>query len=87
MPRIQDFRSKLHTLLAQAEADGASRIEINSRQLHEEVGGYPPQSNRTHRMPTCCQALYGEMKLGDQLITAPPKGKGATVTIRFKLPR
>jgi hypothetical protein len=84
MPTIEDFRSKLQTLLAQAEASGASHLEISSRELHIEVGGY---SGPPHRMPTCCDAMYGEMKLGDRIVSAPPKGKGATVVIRFALPR
>ena len=84
MPTIKDFRSKLQMLFAKAEAGGASHVEISSKNLHVEVGGYP---GPTHRMPTCCHAMYSEMEPGDQIISAPPKGKGASVAVCFRLPR
>ena len=84
MPSVQDFRAKLHMLFARADAAGAQCVEISSRQLHIEVGGYPTP---LHGMPTCCHTMYREMKHGDRIVSAPPKGKGATVVIRFALPR
>jgi hypothetical protein len=38
-------------------------------------------------MPVCCDAMYGEQREGDQVITAPPRGKGTSLTIRYVLPR
>lgn len=79
-----DFRSELRTQFAAAERQGVRSIEINSGALHRKVGGYP---GRSHRMPACCDAMYGEACAGDEVITRPPKGKGASLTIRYTLPR
>lgn len=38
-------------------------------------------------MPSCCQAMYHEQRADDEIISRPPKGKGATLTIRYRLPR
>lgn len=34
-------------------------------------------------MPECCQAMYNLMCNDDQIISSPPKGKGASLTIRY----
>ena len=52
--------------------------------LHEEVGGYPGSD---HRMPSCCSVMRGEMASGDAVVHQPPKGDGANLVIRFRLPR
>jgi len=31
--------------------------------------------------------MYAEMREGDRVLCAPPKGRGATLTIRYLLPR
>jgi len=31
--------------------------------------------------------MYHEQKVGDEVISRPPKGKGASLTIRYRLPR
>ena len=38
-------------------------------------------------MPVCCQVMHGEMTKADEPVTAPPKGNGASVVIRCRLPR
>jgi len=85
MPNAQEFRSRLDEYFTRASAEGLAYVDVNSGALHRELGGYPSQTN--HQMPTCCSVLYSEMRAGDQLLSAPPKGKGATVTIRYQLPR
>ena len=35
----------------------------------------------------CCDAMYSERRNGDEIIFAPQKGKGASLTIRYSLPR
>lgn len=84
MPTLQEFSNELRTQLRQAELKGVPHLEINSGQLHRQMGGYPEGA---HRMPTCCSAMYAEQKAGDEVISRPPKGKGASLTIRYKLPR
>jgi 5-methylcytosine-specific restriction protein A len=38
-------------------------------------------------MPMCCQAMYKLKRASDEIVSAPPKGKGASLTIRYLLPR
>jgi hypothetical protein len=50
--------------------------------INKNVGGYP---SRNHRMATCCTAMYSLMGSRDEIITSPPKGKGASLKIRYYL--
>jgi 5-methylcytosine-specific restriction protein A len=49
------------------------------------IGGYPGAGK--HRMPVCCEAMRSEKRAGDEIVFEPPKGKGASLTIRYRLPR
>jgi hypothetical protein len=84
MPSIDEFRSALRSQFRDAESRGATFIEINSGQLHRKLGGYP---STRHQMPSCCEVMYGEQVAGDEVLSRPPKGKGASLTIRYRLPR
>lgn len=55
-------------------------IDLNSGQIHREVGGYP---GNNHRMPVCCEVMYKNMKGTDYVLSAPPKGNGASLNIRY----
>ena len=55
-------------------------IELTSGNVHRDVGGYP---GRNHRMVICCDVMYKRMAGNDEVISAPPSGKGATVTVRY----
>lgn len=55
-------------------------IDLNSGEIHREVGGYP---SNNHRMPICCEIMYASMKGSDYVLSAPPKGQGASLTIRY----
>ena len=80
----ETFRKALAELLATATNKGDRSLTVTSGVLHSKVGGYPGPN---HRMPMCCDAMYGAIKEGDQVIERPPKGKGATLKIRYLLPR
>jgi hypothetical protein len=84
MPSTGDFRTELRAQLFRAQRRGMPHIDINAGELHRRLGGYP---GRSHQMPSCCQAMYAEKKIDDMIISQPPEGKGATLTIRYKLPR
>ena len=84
MPSVDEFRSELRSQFREAESRGLPQIEINSGQLHRNLGGYP---GAKAQMPSCCQAMYHEQTVGDEIISQPPKGKGASLTIRYRLPR
>jgi 5-methylcytosine-specific restriction protein A len=78
------FRDDLERRLAAAERAGRSTVEVTSGDLHREVGGYP---GRGHRMPICCDVMRARQGPGDAILLEPPKGRGATLTIRYSLPR
>ena len=80
----QQFEGELFQVFASEEEAGRSFVDVTSGHLHRQTGGYP---GANHRMPVCCEVMYRTMKAGDQVLSAPPKGKGASVTIRYGLPR
>ena len=82
MPTEQDFRTHLRGLMREAQTASASFVDINSGQVHHAVGDY---SGPDHRMPVCCQVMKADIRAGDKVL--PPNGQGASLTIRYKLPR
>ena len=83
-PPADEFRTGLQAHWARAEEGGASHVDVNAGDLHRGVGGYPGPD---HRMPNCCQVMRGEMAAGDEVVESPPGGHGASLTIRYRLPR
>ena len=81
-PTADDFRKELQNIFC--ENEGKPSIDVNSRKLHRAIGGYPGEN---HRMPVCCDVMYDEMSARDKVLQSPPKGKGASLTIRYRLPR
>ena len=82
-PAAEEFRAELRARLQRATEAGQMSLEIRSDDL-QEVGGY---AGPDHRMPTCCSVMRGEMTNADEELAAPPKGKGESVVIRYRLPR
>lgn len=83
MPNATDFRIELFSQLSHDQGRGLTHIDTNAGQLHRDVGGYPGPG---HRMPNCCQVMKSEMRPGDT-ITSSLKNAGASLTIRYLLPR
>lgn len=79
-----DFRNELRQTLARAESLGLSAAEITAGSLHRKVGGYPGAS---HSMPNCCSVMRQEMKGTDSVVSEPHSGTGASLAIRYVLPR
>ena len=84
MPTRETLRAELRSQLSQAERRGVSYVDINSGELHRKVGDYPGPNQR---MSSCCDLMYEEQRAGDKILSSPPKGRGASLTIRYKLPR
>ncbi len=84
MATKETLRAELRLQLGRAERRGAPGVEINAGELHRKVGDYP---GPIHIMPSCCDVMYEERKAGDRILSSPPKGRGASLTIRYKLPR
>lgn len=85
IPTKDDFRKAVAGAVGDATQAGQTHIDVNSGDLHRLLGGYP---GKQHAMPSCCDAMYEEHARGRADILAhPPKGKGASLTIRYHLPR
>jgi hypothetical protein len=80
----QDFQNNLDTIFMDALQNGSPYVDVKSGDLHRKVGDYP---GGNHRMPVCCEVMRRNIKSGDNIIQQPPKGNGASLTIRYKLPR
>ena len=84
MPDRDRFQTELARVFNVAGELGLSFIDLKSGDLHRMVGGYPGED---HRMPTCCDVMYDNMRHEDKILEKPPKGKGANLIIRYRLPR
>jgi 5-methylcytosine-specific restriction protein A len=82
--RADDFRSELRNQLRAACLAGKPYVEINAGILHKQLGSYPGPS---HRMAMCCEVMKSETRPGDKIVSSPAKGGGASLTIRYQLPR
>lgn len=82
MPTADDFRKELQRRFARAA--GKTAVEIVSGDVHRTLGGYP---GRNHLMPLCCEVMRAEMRGADEVLAEPPRGQGASLRIRYCLPR
>lgn len=80
-PDAEAFRRALNTVFATSLG---SYVDVTSGVLHRAIGGYP---GAHHAMPTCCVVMLAAVHDGDEILSMPPKGRGATLTIRYKLLR
>jgi hypothetical protein len=85
MPTSEEFRDQLLEVFRIAEQRRESSVVIRAGDLHRAVGEYP--NRKTHRMPVCCNVMRCAMHTGDVIVCEPRKGQGATLTIRYGLPR
>jgi len=85
MPTADDFRQQLQVMLCQAALNGQVTPDVCAGTLHRLLGGYPNRGD--HRMPVCCRVMLSEMRAGDNIVHAPPKGQGPSLIIRYVLPR
>ena len=92
-PTAQDFRRELNNIfdifMKIQSYQGAvinipAYIEINAGGLHKRLGYYP---GNNHRMPNCCSVMKQCMKSDDTIVEQPSSGQGASLTIRYQLPR
>lgn len=79
-----DFERALREVLLEAERSGLDSVAVDAASLHRRVGGYP---GNDHRMPVCCSVMRQTMEYTDVILSAPPKGNGASLLIRYDLPR
>lgn len=86
MPTADEFREALLQVMNDAFKNGKAFVDIRAGELHARVGGYPGPD---HRMPNCCQVMRASMAVdfGDNILEQPASGQGASLTIRYILPR
>lgn len=87
IPNTEDFQNALDEIFNKYEGEGKTFIVVQTGGLHRQVGGYPGEN---HRMPLCCEVMRKNMKpeLGDEILPdGPAKGDGASLRIRYNLPR
>ena len=82
MPKMQEFRDEIMRQKSEARKAGKKFVNLTSRDIHLELGGYP---GKNHRMPSCCHAMYDLMKTGDEVIKPVDCGYGASLTIKYYL--
>lgn len=80
LPVKKDFEKKINELKKFSKENGESFLMITSGEIHKIIGGYP---SKNHRIASCCEAMYDAMKTGDEIVQAPPKGKGASLSIKY----
>lgn len=83
IPEAQDFRTALQKRFVQAQKYGYPHIDVQSGDLHRELGHYPGSN---HRMPICCDVMRQAMRDGDTIVQDSPSGQGASLLIRYMLP-
>ena len=84
LPDARDFEAEIRRRWVSAGRTGASSADIAAGELHKSLGGYPGPN---HRMPNCCQVMKRLMQPDDMILCAPPKGAGASLEIRYRIPR
>jgi 5-methylcytosine-specific restriction protein A len=85
-PTAEQFREELYAMMREGLRNNVGYVDINAGELHCRIGDYPGPN---HRMPNCCQVMRAAMTpdAGDRILEQPDSGEGATVTIRYVLPR
>lgn len=86
MPTADDFRAELYRRMHDAFKAGKVFVDVRAGDLHSALGDYPGPNNR---MSNCCQVMKAAMvaDVGDAILQQPPSGQGASLTIRYVLPR
>ncbi|MCW3989818.1 MAG: HNH endonuclease [Candidatus Bathyarchaeota archaeon] len=84
MPSSKDFEHAIAQIFKSWEEKGKTSVTITSGTLHRRLGEYPGSN---HRLPACCSVMKKIMKTGDEIISQPPSGQGATLKIKYRLPR
>jgi hypothetical protein len=79
-PTAWDFQNRLLAILNGARQSGQPYVDVESGNLHREVGGYPDPDDR---MPVCCEVMRRLMRAGDAVVKEPTSEQGATLIIRY----
>jgi hypothetical protein len=86
--RTAEFKFAIEAMFTEGTRDGLSYIDIEAGPWHKVMGGYPARDGN-HSMPIVCEAMWAEFSElhGDVVLYSPLKRKGASLKIRYRLPR
>ena len=79
-PTAWDFRNKLTVILNTAKHSGKPYVDVESGNLHKELGG---DSNSRHRLPIFHEVMTKMMRRGDLILKEPRNSDGATMLVRY----
>ncbi len=82
----EDFRDELYRIMHEAVREGRKYVDVNAGEIHRGLGSCPGPD---HRLPICCTVMKAAMApdYGDAVLQESPSGQGASLTIRYVLPR
>jgi len=78
------FSECLTRLFDEGAAKGAPSLSVTAADLCRMVCG---QAGAPGQMPICCGAMRALMRVNDRVLFEPPKGKGSSLAILYRLPR
>jgi hypothetical protein len=81
-PTAWDFRNKLTVILNTAKHSGKSYVDVESGNLHKELG---VDANSHHRLPIFHEVMTKMMRPGDLILQETSDGERATMRIRYVL--
>ena len=85
-PSADDFPTALQGRFREASGVGRRWMYVTASDLHREVEGHSTSAGED-RMRLCVDAMRDAMRDGDTVLCEAPGGDGATLTIRYLLPR
>jgi len=80
MLKARAVEEEIRSQWAEAHARRTSYVDIRAGDVHRGLGGQ-------NRVPQVCQVMMRLRHPGDLVIDGPPSGQGASLTIRYLLPR
>ena len=87
LPTAADFEADIRLQWADAAKRGRDFVDIRAGAVHSHLGGYPAGPGGNHRMPVRCEVMKRLMASHDRILSAPRSGQGASLAVRYSLPR
>lgn len=75
-----DFYHALYRRFDAAAAAGEPDLVVSAGDLHKSL-------KAANRLSLCCNCMYDTQNIGDSIVNVPSGGVGATLSIRYVLPR
>ncbi|HJK67467.1 MAG TPA: hypothetical protein O0Y13_00125, partial [Methanocorpusculum sp.] len=75
-----DFYHALYRRFDAAAAAGEPDLVVSAGDLHKSL-------KASNRLSLCCNCMYDTQNIGDSIVNVPSGGVGATLSIRYVLPR